>query len=141
MSTQGTKILRAKLLLGVFDLPAKALALNCLQYNGQYGCAYCLDSGTYISHRRLYLPQDAHAPRSFGDMKQWATQAEQQGEPIYGVKGPSILSSSINIVTSVPVDYMHAVLEGVVKSLMGYWFESKYHKYRFYLGRDVQCID
>ncbi len=74
-------------------------------------------------------------------MKRWATKAERQGKPVYGVKGPSVLSPSINIVKSVPVDYMHAVLEGVVKSLLGYWFESKYHKYRFYLARRVKDID
>lgn len=137
----GPRTLRAKLLLGVFDLPAKALALNCLQYNGHYGCAYCLDRGTYTSHRRLYLPTDEHTPRSHSDIKQWATQAEEQGEPIFGVKGPSVLSPFINIVTAVPVDYMHAVLEGVVKSLLGYWFASKNHKYRFYLGTQVKAID
>lgn len=44
---QGMKHLKAKLLLGVFDLPAKAMAMNIIQFNGRYGCPYCLDEGTY----------------------------------------------------------------------------------------------
>ena len=35
---QGVKHLKAQLLLGVFDLPAKAMAMNMKQFNGQYGC-------------------------------------------------------------------------------------------------------
>ena len=60
----GPKILKAKLLACVFDLPAKAMALNFTQWNGRYGCSSCLDIGTQVSHRRLYLPNDEHKPRS-----------------------------------------------------------------------------
>lgn len=42
---QGTKYFKAKLLLAVFDLPAKAMAMNTSQFNGCYGCPYCLDEG------------------------------------------------------------------------------------------------
>ena len=107
---EGIKYLKAKLLLGVFDLPAKAAAVNMMQYNGRYGCLYCLDEGIYFPHRRLYLPSDNHRPRNMKDMTKWAKQAIEQGRPVFGVKGPSILSSSIDIVKSVPIDYIHASL-------------------------------
>ena len=35
----GPKVLKAMLLACVFDLPAKAMALNFMQWNGQYGCS------------------------------------------------------------------------------------------------------
>lgn len=136
-----TKHLKAKLLLGVFDLPAKAMALNTVQFNGKHGCPYCLDEGIHVSHRRLYLPNDTHEPRKMRNMIQWADQAEQLDKPVNGVKGHSVLSPHINLIKSVPVDYMHAVLEGVTKTLFNCWFDSKNHAYRFYLGRQVEDID
>ncbi len=35
---------------------------------------------------------------------------------------------------------MHAVLEGVTKSLFNSWFDTKYHQSRFYLGRKMKEI-
>ena len=126
---QGIKLLKSKLLLGVFHLPAKAAAVNMMQYNGRYGCLYCLDEGMHISNCRLYLPCENHRPRNMKHMSKWAKQATQEEKPIFGVKGPSILSSSIEIVKSVPKDYMHAILEGITKSLFNCWFDSMYHKF------------
>ena len=34
-SPQGPKTLKAQIVLGVFDLPAKAMVLNCTQFNGK----------------------------------------------------------------------------------------------------------
>jgi len=36
---------------------------------------------------------------------------------------------------------MHAVLEGVVKTLMKYWFDSRNNSHPFYLGRYLAAID
>ena len=66
-----------------------------------------------MSHRHLYLPEEDHQPRTSRNMRQWAEQAEMSKKPIYRVKGRSALSRHISILTSVSVDYMHAVLEGV----------------------------
>lgn len=140
-TSDGRKNLKAKLLLGVFDLPAKAMALNVIQFNGKHGCSYCLDEGIHVSHRRLYLPSDTHRPRKMESMKEWATQAERLKKPVFGVKGHSVLTPYINLISSVPVDYMHAVLEGVTKSLINSWFDSKNHGKMFYLGRHVEDID
>ena len=137
----GRKTIKVQLLLGVFDLPAKAMATNFTQYNGKYGCNYCLDEGQHISRRRLFLPTDPHTPRSSVHLRQSTLEAQQQGTPVFGVKGPSVLSSYINILTDVPVDYMHAVLEGVTKTLISYWLDSKNHRSRFYLGLRVTAID
>ena len=52
--------------------------------------------------------------------------------------GVSSLASTLDLVNCIPIDYMHAVLEGVVHQLMKFWFNSNYHLQPFYL-RD--CID
>ncbi len=60
----GIRTLRAKLVCCIFDLPARAMALNLTQWNGRFGCTYCLDESSQVSHVRLYLPDDAHNTRS-----------------------------------------------------------------------------
>lgn len=137
----GVKHLKAKLLIGVFDLPAKAMATNFIQFNGKHGCTYCTDEGTYFSHRRIYLPNDNHTSRKTHEVTRCARRAEREGITVCGIKGFSILSPYISIPKSVPIDYMHAVLEGVTKSLIRFWFDSTNHGTRFYLGTQVGDIN
>ena len=49
---------------------------------------------------------------------------------VYGVKGKSVFHSlpGFDVIRNNPVDYMHCVLLGVVRTLLSLWFESKYHR-------------
>ena len=50
----GTKTVKTCLLMGVFDLIAKAMATNFVQFNGYYGCTYCLTrESTYPAPTRV----------------------------------------------------------------------------------------
>ena len=49
--------LRAKLVMGIFDLPARAAATNTKQFNGEYGFFYCTDKGTIHDRARIYPQQ------------------------------------------------------------------------------------
>lgn len=137
----GTKNIKACLLVGVFDLPAKAMATNHTQFNGNYGCNYCLDKGEHVSNRHIYKPSAPHRARSMRQITQCAQKAEEIGQSVFGVKGRSALSDHINIFKDVPVDYMHAVLEGVSKRLIQCWLDTKNKKCRFYLGLSTQLLD
>ena len=140
----GIKTIRAMLLNGIFDLIAKAPLVNMKQFNGEYGCLTCTHPGTYIHPRsRVYLPNIEPVPtaRTHEAIMQAAVQAETSGVPVHGIKGISVLASSINLVDGIPIDYMDAVLEGVTKWLMRAWFKSENHAQPFYLGRSVQQID
>ena len=46
---EGKRTVRAQLLCVVVDLPAKAAILNCMQYNGEYGCSSCKHPGCSVS--------------------------------------------------------------------------------------------
>jgi len=46
---EGEKVVRAELLCAVVDLPAKAVLMNCNQYNGHCGCAVCKAPGEMVS--------------------------------------------------------------------------------------------
>ena len=90
---RGSRTVKACLLVGVFDLPAKAMATNITQYNGYYSCTNCLDKGEHISRRHIFNPQEAHTPRTESHVQRCARRAEASGNAEFGVKGKSILSA------------------------------------------------
>lgn len=98
-NSNGPRVVRARLLMCVFDLPARASATNFVQFNGYHSCIYCSIEG-------IFLPGESHEPRTTASIKRSAEEAEKQGQAVLGVKGTSILSSFINIVDAVPVDYI-----------------------------------
>ena len=51
----GHHVVRARLICAVMDLPAKALVLNCNQYNGAFGCSVCKHPGEMVSLAYLVL--------------------------------------------------------------------------------------
>ena len=105
--------------MGIFDLPAKASATNMKQYNGKYGCNYCTDEGELVAkNTRIYPPDAPHSKRTASQIEKWAEDAEQLGHSVMGVKGKSVFADDIQLPECVPIDYMHAVLEGVFKCLM-----------------------
>lgn len=83
---KGVKNIKAKLLIAVFDLPARAIATNFLQFNGCFSCLYCHDEGIHISHRQLFLPHEDHHPCSKATIEKHARKAEKKGRTIYGIK-------------------------------------------------------
>lgn len=131
---------RAKLELGIFDLPAKAAVLCAKQFNGKYGCSVCTNPGVYSMRRRNYLPT-VYPERTHGAVLAAGRLAEAKQEAVRGIKGKSPLSTAINLVDGIPVDYMHAVLEGVTRCLLKYWFLPKNHSGAFYLGSKLKQID
>ena len=48
LTPAGEKQIKAVLLAGVFDLPAKAAVLKTVQFNGMFGCIYCKDKGVIL---------------------------------------------------------------------------------------------
>ena len=54
------------------------------------------------------------------------------------MKGLSPLEGYMDLVKCVPADYMHCVLEGVVKSVLKAWFEPKFHGQPFFYSKIVK---
>ena len=70
-----------------------------------------------------------------------AAKAVRNSSVVNGIYGISPLASILDMVVSMPIDYMHAVLEGVVWQLTNQWFNSVNHLEPYYLGRQRQSID
>ena len=76
---------RAKLLMFVADLPARALVLNMKQYNGKFGCAHCEDEGQTraTSHLHRNWPFSAvSVPRTHDGIIKNAKDALESREPV-----------------------------------------------------------
>ena len=123
LTPSGLKTVRACLLMTVFDLPARAIATNIIQFNGYYSCTYCLDA-EHTSHRHVFLPEADHEPRTTSSIEQCAREAIESGNPGNGAKSNSVLSPYISIINTLPVDYMHALLECVSRRLLSTCFDS-----------------
>lgn len=128
MTPAGLSTIRAKIVVGIFDLPAKAAVLCMKQFNGEYGCAVCIHPGQRLANgARIYLPKK-HTEWTHQGMINAATVAQQDNRVVEAVKAKSPLAPYVDLVLSIPVDYMHAVLEGVVQMLTKNWFESNHHR-------------
>ena len=141
-------ICKAVLLAGSCDLPAKCLVLNSIQYNGYYGCAKCLQPGKTADTRHAHVyPFNRTNPvgpkRTANEHSVDAKEAHEGNKIVNGVKGPTWLMKLqyYDIIAGTAVDYMHCALLGVMKYLLGLWFNSEHNKENFYIGRSVLLVD
>lgn len=138
---QGAEVVvRILLLFGVFDLPAKAQVLSMIQFNGSYGCATCLHPGVWHG-AQVYPPGKSYPLRTEEGIYKAFREGHQSGKIIEGIKGISPLKSYVNLVDGVPSDYMHCVLEGVVKWLLKAWTGQKFHDKPFSIRRFLDVLD
>lgn len=159
-----TRVVRCILLCGSFDAPAKCLFQDMMQYNGAYGCPYCLHPGerlktgerghvlAYPFHLKGQPNEDegqgAHLTatriekRTHDQTLQFAKEAENlkrsgaHNSTVKGVKGMiwSMFLPGFDIITGVTIDYMHCVLLGITKMLLILWTDNSYSAQPWYLG-------
>jgi hypothetical protein len=153
---EGTKF-RSKVYFPIFtaDAVARCAVQGIKQFNGQYGCPWCLDGGSLHSlpnnkTKRIYLPVQRskikHRTRStfLEHLEQLSNlMVTEKATSYLGVKSASILLSvpKFNIVDGFVFDYMHTCLLGVVRTFTELWFNSKNHANEYYLGRKLKAID
>ena len=142
--TYSSKLIKAILIAGTFDLPARCLISGSVQFNGKYGCIKCLQQGE--SHKTEkggnvwiypFNIEDPKGPiRKEESFRQHALEACNEKKIVFGVKYPTWLHGlqSYDLVNGVGIDYMHGVMLGVVKLLLKLWFsnEHKAEKYNAY---------
>lgn len=139
-TAHGPTVIKFQPWYGLFDLVAKAPILNMMQFNGKYGCPTCLHPGTWTS-TRYYLPGQSYSLRTNEQVIENAEEAETSNSIVKGIKGKSALTNVVDLVNSIPVDYMHCVLEGVTKWMLEKWFSSTCHRSPFYLGKFLKKVD
>lgn len=115
----------------VFDLPARAQAQCFKGPTGQNGCSFCHHPGKAVKNLAnkstiRYVREDVDSPSIMRSHIETLV-ASQNPENTIGVTGQSALFmfDDIDIINSIPVDYMHNVLLGVVKDLIQIWMGFK----------------
>jgi len=130
---------RVKALIGVCDSVARPALQSSTQYNGEYGCSFCLDAGIYVKqgngHTRAYPFTEDSILRTPQQHIHLAEQAVSSQCSVLGVKGPSILSllPNFNIIQGLVPDYMHSIMLGVVRQMATLWFDSANNSEPFYI--------
>lgn len=141
--------MRAMVLCGTCDLPARCLVLNMIQFNGAYGCCHCFQKGQSAATGRgstwTYPFQELNATgpkRTHSTMMNDAKEAYVGKTSVRGIKGPTFLSfTGCDLVNGTAIDYMHTVLLGVVRKLMHLWFDSSHHRELFSLSKHINEVD
>ncbi|XP_054592230.1 uncharacterized protein [Nothobranchius furzeri] len=102
------------------DSKARPAMQNTTQFNGYFGCGFCLHPGTLVEKQVKYTVTATEYPeREANKMIADMEQAVEQHRSVRGVKGPSPLINMpyFDIVWGFVPDYMHAVLLGVIRQL------------------------
>ena len=135
-------------ILSIADSPARASLQGIKQFNGEYGCTFCLHQGKRVIKGNGFVntyPLTYPLPRqrTHNQMLQDGEQAVQRSEPINGVKeiSPLFLLPHFDMAKSWSPDYMHSVLLGVVLQVTNLIFDSGNHTKSFYLGNKVYLCD
>uniref|UniRef100_A0A6V7IHC1 Transposase domain-containing protein n=1 Tax=Bracon brevicornis TaxID=1563983 RepID=A0A6V7IHC1_9HYME len=121
---------RAIVICGTCDLPAKAIFLNMVQFNGTFGCHKCLIKTEKLEKRRVYTKYDNLRLRTLAQNQRYASEAYRRDKSIYGVKGPTILTQIVeDYVRSTVIDPMH-LISGISKMLLSIWFDPSNKNHR-----------
>lgn len=134
-------------LISSVDSVARPMIQRIKQFNGKFGCSYCLNEGVIRDvgrgSCRVYLG-DVGPKRTLEQHFADCNSIDQlEVDNINGVKGTSVvlLLDTFHIIDSLVPDYMHCVLLGVVKTFVEAWFDSSSFENEWYLGRHVKEFD
>lgn len=118
------------------DLPAKCGMQCIIQYNGYNSCGYCKHPGEKTPKGVRYtFWSNGNSERTHSDFILDIEKSLKTGNPSNGVKGlsPMIGFKHFNLVNSFTIDYMHQILLGIVKNLLGFWWNTENHNKPFYI--------
>ncbi|KAG0436799.1 hypothetical protein HPB47_017753 [Ixodes persulcatus] len=119
------------------DAPARAEVRHHVQYNGYFGCSWCLASGEHQEGSLRYRGKTPDEERTPEGVRRDMQLALLSGASVNGVKGPSPLTDLpyFNLVWGFSVDYMHCVLLGVIRQFTEYLFSSTNCRENYYIGK------
>lgn len=114
-------------MLGAFDLPARAMASGLKQYSGEKSCVYCLHSGKqvvdHLGQKYIrYVRTNAEVEnRNHHGVVSAIANFKSNNE--YGLKNipPMFLFKNFDLTNGFVIDYMHNIVLGVTKLLINLW--------------------
>ena len=137
---------KAVLLCGTCDMPAKAAFMNLKGHAGYYSCSKCLIKGEKSDNTgqvMVFPHQEELELRNDTNYKECVKESIRTKYEYKGVLGPSVLSFMfyLNFFASVSVDSMHCVFLGITKQLLKLWFSTKYSTSPFSLVQHTDKVN
>ena len=117
------RLLKLHILSCCVDSVARAPVQGVKQFNGKFGCNWCLHPGKYAENSMKY-PSMNELPHSRNHEETVKLMVEKNFT--FGIKyaSPLINLSSFDIVLGFVPDYLHCSLEGIAKQFTSYFLES-----------------
>jgi hypothetical protein len=146
-STQS--IIQSKILAIVCcaDAPAKCMLQGTNQFNGEYGCNYCLHKGEVRNkgngYVRVYPLQDTTKRTHDLIISHGSKNVQSKNKHEMGVKTltPLLLLDKFDMVIGFTIDYMHCILLGIVRQFLDLWLNTKHHGKLWYVGTQTAEIN
>lgn len=120
-------------ILAPVDSVERCVLQNIHQFNGEFGCSYCLHPGENIklsekSYLRVYKGDVYEKRTKTQHINDAIAAAESNGEVFNGVTGisPFLFLPIFHIINGFPPDYLHCVLLGVVNLFLSEWLEPSF---------------
>lgn len=127
------------------DSVARCKVQHLKQFNGAYGCTYCLHPGDRkeTSNSRCYPILKKVLKREDVQTRQLMEKVSSTGNDELGVMGKTVFSflPDFDVIQCFPPDYMHSILLGVMKQIWSLWTESENHKQPYYVGDRLSEIE
>ncbi|CAN8023540.1 unnamed protein product, partial [Ixodes persulcatus] len=119
------------------DAPARAAVQNQVQFNGYFGCPWCMVAGEHLEGKYLIMHAHQIEERTHELVLRDMKYAVTYDTTVNGFKGPSPLINLENydMVSGQACEYMHSVLLGVTKQLTEHLLDSSNSAERFYIGK------
>lgn len=135
IKTSANEILSFRLVVLIIacDLPARTAVQNFIGPNGKYGCPFCFHPGVPVKNlsgkstniRYVHLAEGVECRKH----KETLIESTKCGEKnvIKGIKGPSpaLMFTTIDVIDSFSIDYMHAIPLGIMKDLIQIWIGKR----------------
>lgn len=96
------------------DAPAKSFILGVKHHNGYFSCTRCKQEGSFFNSRMTF-PLFNCAPRSHEGF------LAKEDEEFHKNDTPLSAIPHLNMVYSIPLDYMHLVCLGVMRTMLYIW--------------------
>ncbi|CAF3735585.1 unnamed protein product [Rotaria sp. Silwood1] len=104
----------------IFDLLARGHFLNVVQYNGYDGCGDSCIKGV-VKGRQIYFPFSETTEKRKNHEFYLKSSKHNTHRSVQGIKGPTPLSSILQLPNQIPYDSMHLIYHEHVKTLLKFW--------------------
>ena len=142
---QGEKVIKAVVLNGTGDTPARALMLNMVKHNGQNCCQKCEQEGEpregcFGVRVFPYKPEEM-VPRTDEKLCRQGDLATNLNHAYMGVKGRTLLSNmTYSAVRGTSLNSMHLIYGGIAKINVKFFLDSDFAKLECNLDKESKIL-